>query len=122
LLSGTRVSRNGIFNPDSKQFFTGNEINMTDYEKAKQQAVDACAAADIASQALQQFPKGPMGLTPDSVRRTAEFQSAKSAFDKCFAAERAANTYLLKHFPTEVRADRAQQSGRRIAKALMRKA
>lgn len=90
---------------------------MTDYEKAKQQAVDACAAADIASQALQQFPKGPMGLTPDSVKNTPEFQSARAAFDKCFAAQRAANGYLNKHFAREVRAERRLQYASLVAKA-----
>lgn len=49
----------------------------------------ACKAASIALRALS--GDGPMGLTPDSVRSTDEWKSAKLAYDRAFSALRAHN-------------------------------
>lgn len=42
--------------------------------------------------AMRAFPRGPMGLTPDSVRAMPEWQVARAAADKAFAELRAFNT------------------------------
>lgn len=47
----------------------------------------------MASQTLKALSGGgPMGLTPDTVKATAEWQQAKQAYDKAFQALRAFNT------------------------------
>jgi hypothetical protein len=38
------------------------------------------AAVKQASQALKQFPRGPMGLTPDEVKFSPEYQAAKRTY------------------------------------------
>lgn len=60
--------------------------------------------ADAASKALQTFPRGPMGLTPDSVKFSPEFRAAKAAYDRAEAALRAFNGKHAKSFAKEIRA------------------
>ncbi|HEX7233902.1 MAG TPA: hypothetical protein VF243_01425, partial [Nitrosospira sp.] len=84
------------------------------YQQVKALADAAWERNKQAAAALDKFPKGPMGLTPDSVKATPEWQTAKKEADQAFAATRAANTFLLKNFPKEVRADRDAE---RAAKA-----
>ena len=43
------------------------------------------------SAALKAFPRGPLGLTPDSVKASAEWKAAKRASDAAFAALRRFN-------------------------------
>ena len=45
-----------------------------------------------AGKALKQFPKGPTGLTPDTVKLSPEYRAAKLRYDKAFAALRAFNS------------------------------
>lgn len=59
------------------------------------------ADVDRTSAALQVFPRGPMGLTPDSVKGSAEYCAAKLEFDRAFAALRKFNTTFK---PTRKRA------------------
>ncbi len=47
-----------------------------------------------ASKAMQQFPRGPMGLTPDAVKATPEWRAAKQRLDRAFARLRAFNVSL----------------------------
>lgn len=47
---------------------------------------------DRASAALQIFPRGPMGMTPDEVKFSPEYRAAKEAADRAFAALRHFNT------------------------------
>jgi hypothetical protein len=56
--------------------------------------------------ALDAFPVGPMGLTPDAVKVSPEFRAAKKAFDAAFAKLRAFNGYYVKTFAKELREDR----------------
>lgn len=48
-------------------------------------------AVDEASKALQSFPKSTGGLTPDSVKSTPEFITAKVTYQRAFAELRAFN-------------------------------
>ncbi len=79
---------------------------MVAFEIAKQNAEVARKASKSTGEALNAFPKGAMGITPDAVRATPEWKEAKAAFDRCFAAERAANSFLTKNFKRELLADR----------------
>lgn len=53
-----------------------------DYETAKVEKERLEAIADQASKKLQTFPRGPMGLTLDSVKATDEWKQARLAFDR----------------------------------------
>lgn len=61
-------------------------------------AAKAAAEADVraASDALKQFPRGPMGLTPDHVKFSPEFRAAKRRYDAAFARLRAVNSVALR--------------------------
>lgn len=45
---------------------------------------------------LKKFPKGPMGLTPDSIKSTPEWKAAKQQSDKAFQELRALNAWIAK--------------------------
>jgi len=47
---------------------------------------------DRTSAALQVFPRNAMGITPDSVKVSPEFKTAKAAFDRAFAQLRNFNS------------------------------
>lgn len=61
--------------------------------------------ADRYSAILQTFPKGDMGLTPDAVKFSPEFQVAKQAYDRAARAIRDLNGTYAKTFEKEIRAD-----------------
>lgn len=76
------------------------------YAAAKAMAAALWDANSAASRALGQFPTGPMGLTPDEVKATPEFQAAKAAFDRSFQALRRYNGAYTRIYKHEIRADR----------------
>lgn len=47
-----------------------------------------------------------MNLTPDNVRATPEYQTAKKNFDSSFNQLRNINQHMSKHFKNEMKADR----------------
>ena len=51
---------------------------------------------DEYSAAIGKFPKGAMGLTPDEVRKSDAFRTAKSGFDFYFSKLRDLNSKLNK--------------------------
>jgi hypothetical protein len=58
------------------------------------------------SNELKKFPKGSMGLTPDSVRATFDWKEAKRGYDKAFAQLRQYNkTHKRKRNPEDEAAD-----------------
>ena len=85
------------------------DSNPGGYEHFKARSEAASQRCKDASEVLQRFPKGPMGLTPDDVKSTPEWRAARTQFDAAHADLRAANDALLKHFPEEVKADRDRQ-------------
>jgi hypothetical protein len=50
------------------------------------------AEVDRTSAAMQVFPRDAMGLTPDSIKASPEFKTAKAAFDRAFAQLRNFNS------------------------------
>lgn len=54
-------------------------------------------------QALKQFPKLSNGLTPDNVKSTQEYKTAKADFDESFLALQTFNKFFVKHFKQEYR-------------------
>lgn len=72
------------------------------------------AIVHATSDRLQVFPRGPLGLTPDSVRQTPEFQEAKRQFDIAFSQARAFNGWYTKVFKKELSAYRQQVRARAL--------
>ena len=79
------------------------------YPEAK--AIAEALWADVKSTGaiLQGFPKGRMGLTPDDVKASAEFQAAKRAYDVAFKRLRDFNGVFTKTFKAEIRAERREK-------------
>lgn len=84
-----------------------------DYETAKAEKARIESLVDQASKELQKFPRGPMGLTPDSVKATAEWKKAHAIFNSAFAYQRGFNTGFMrlykKQWREECHAKRTQQ-------------
>jgi hypothetical protein len=60
-----------------------------------------------ASKTLNQFPKGgPLGLTPDNVKRSPQWQLAKASFEKLAKQARAFNQWFIKQYKVEYREHR----------------
>ena len=79
----------------------------TDYAEAKQRSEELYAEVDRTSKALKALSGGgPMGLTPDDVRATREWQEAKRAYDTAFTALRNFNTVYTSRFRKEIQQDR----------------
>jgi hypothetical protein len=90
-----------------------------DYEAAKKRGADLEAKHNAATDALHSVPghgSGPMGLTPDHVRATPEWQSAKRAAEKAFSALRNHNGDFVKHFAKEYKAERDARRAAILAK------
>ena len=79
------------------------------YHVAK--SVKAGIEADVekAGDALEKFPRGPTGLTPDHVKFSPEYRAAKSTFDTHFNRLRNFNKTFVKTFKKEITADRRQR-------------
>jgi len=60
---------------------------------------------------------GPMGLTPDAIKTSPEYRSAKYRFDSAFGALRAFNGKYAKRYTKQIRADIDARRQSRIAKA-----
>lgn len=58
------------------------------------------------SRALQKYPQGAMGLTPDEVKFSPDFRRDKAAFDAAFKKLRAFNAKYVKTFRKEIQAAR----------------
>ena len=50
--------------------------------------------------------RGPMGLVPDSVRESADYQDLKNRFAETFQQLRNVNTFINKHYKAELKAER----------------
>lgn len=82
---------------------------MTPYEHAKIARLPLEAAVKAAGQAVRAFPRGPNGLTPDSVKTSPEFAAAKRVCDLAFAALREFNGSFVRAYKKEIRAERAKR-------------
>ena len=80
-------------------------MTYDEYKAAKAALEAACAAA--AEPLTKLSGGGSMGLTPDSVTFSPEFQAADRAYKLAFAALRSFNGKYVRLFEKEARADRA---------------
>jgi hypothetical protein len=75
--------------------------------KAEGAALEAeVADAEAALKAIPGVSSGRMGLTPEHVRTSPQYRSARARFDKAFARLRAFNGVFVKRFAKELRAER----------------
>ena len=74
------------------------------------------AKVSAASERLRAYPRGPMGMTPDSAK-TPQWRADRRAFDVAFGQLRKVNRFLMKHYRKEVR---AAEMARRAAKMASR--
>lgn len=84
---------------------TNKERIMT-YEEAKKIRDGIEHEVSRFSIALKSFPRGPMGLTPDTVKASAEWKNAKQGYDATYRKLQNFNSILSKHFDKEIKADR----------------
>lgn len=82
------------------------------FDEAKRQADALWTAAGTAGARLDAFPKGPDGLTPDAVKATPEWRSAKADCDASLARLRAFNAVFTKRFKRELTAERRAKLAR----------
>lgn len=66
-------------------------------------------AVKSAAAVLNAFPKGPMGLTPDYVKRDAAYKIAADDFARAFAQLRNFNTVYVRQFRKEIQAARVRR-------------
>ena len=86
------------------------------YEQGKETEATLIREVDKWDAELQGFPSGPMGLTPDAVRKSVEYQNAKRQYDKAFSELRLFAAGFTKRYKKEMLAERREKR-----KALIRR-
>lgn len=78
------------------------------FEEAKVISKQLNDKVDADSKALKQFDqyRNSMGLVPDHIRETPEYQTLKNEFNKSFAQLRNFNGWYVKQFKKELAAER----------------
>lgn len=82
---------------------------MKTFEEAKAESDLLEQEEHAAGAALNAFPRGPMGLTPDAVRATIEYKNAKTRWGKAFKALQCFNVTFVKQFAKELREERKRR-------------
>lgn len=76
------------------------------YQEAKIVKANLEKEVEVTGSVMQKFPKGAMGLTPDNVKASVEFKTAKRAFDVAFSNLRNFNGQFVKVFKKEIAQER----------------
>lgn len=84
-----------------------------DYELDRAYKATLEASVKEHSTALQKFPKGAMGLTPDSVKKSPQWLRAKKEYDKAFIALRCFNSIFVKKYKKEMAMERKELRNKR---------
>jgi len=79
------------------------------YAEAKIKREELWDAVTTTSKALQKFPVGAFGLTPDDVKKSPEFIAAKNAYKLAAARQQAFGAFFNKHFKVEHDAERREK-------------
>jgi hypothetical protein len=90
-------------------------IDFALYQVARDSREATLTAANAALQAIPGIGSGPMGLTPDHVRRSPEYQAARRAYDAAHHALGQLNGKWCKHFAPELRAEREARRAAKLA-------
>jgi hypothetical protein len=76
------------------------------YQTAKARRDRLEARVHETSLVLQSFPKSSIGLTPDHIKFGADYRLALADFQAANTGLRMFNTWFLRHFASQVKADR----------------
>lgn len=79
---------------------------MSKFEQLKKLRDTTEAQCVAASAILQTFPKGPTGLTPDDVKNSQAFQTARNTYRFWHGELGKINTYISRHFKKELLEER----------------
>ncbi|MNC28828.1 hypothetical protein D3C76_165270 [compost metagenome] len=92
-------------------FMSLEEISnsLKTFEQAKEKQDQLNAACDTASNTLNKYPVGPMGLTPDNIKATPEYRRDKACFEIAFKALQDYNKWFCKRWKRELSAFRQQE-------------
>ena len=82
------------------------------YQDAKVRKQELDEINNEHSDKLNTFEENSMGLTPDHIRETPEYQKAKQDFDRSFAELRNFNGWFVKTFKKEIQSDRRDRFSR----------
>lgn len=99
---------------------TRKDSETMNYTEAKAKGEELERRSKQAGERLRAIPgvgSGPMGLTPDSVKASPEYQKAKAEADKAFAELRAFNTFFVKQFARECREERRKRDEERAERS-----
>jgi hypothetical protein len=83
--------------------------DSSEFQQAKTKADFLWNQAKQFGEALQKFPKGPMGLTPEDVAKSPEYRMALALYNRANEASRNFNTVYTKQFKKELAAERANR-------------
>jgi hypothetical protein len=92
-------------------------VTSSAFEEAKAEGALLEEEESEAGAALKVFPRGPTGLTPDSVRATPEWKAANARYQKAFARLRDFNGVFVKKFAKELRAERSARTRERESRS-----
>ncbi len=84
------------------------------YQEAKDQANKLYTQVEVAGRALEVFPTGPLGLTPDAVKATQEYRAARAAYAAAFQTLQRWNRWYVKAYWQELAAERAAHRTRKV--------
>lgn len=89
------------------------------YEEAKAFKQKLNEILDAANTEIRKFNKyaNDMGLVPDHIRETPEYQEVKKEFNRAFAALRTFNGWMNKQFKKEIKKDQRELVKSRYKKA-----
>jgi hypothetical protein len=115
------VSRDDRIATRADKLATANLVadrKAEDFLAAYEQAEILNRAVTETSAKMQDFPRGPLGLTPDDVKASPEWQTAYRNFNTAFQALRNFNGTYTKVFADELRHERnAVRAARLVAAA-----
>lgn len=112
------VSRDDRVETRADMLATANLVadrKAEDFLVARELAERLERATAQTSAALQEFPRGPLGLTPDDIKASPEWQTAHRNFEVAFQAQRQFNSTYTKTFADELRHERNARRAARLA-------
>ena len=90
---------------------------MPTYQESKAERDRLDQESSDASRALQVFPRGAMGITPDHIKASAEWQAANLRYRRASKALQDFNVVFTRQFAKELSADRDARRARLVAAA-----
>ena len=79
------------------------------YEQARKIVIEIEKKSDFWSKKLNSFPKGEMGLIPQEIKETQEYQHANQQFNATFQELQKINQWFLKNYKKEYLKERQER-------------